>query len=689
MSNNINNIEGNNLLDLKIKISESEESKDYSQSLSILNNQSKPQLVKILKQYQDEASLDNSLKNLSSFQLSKMYRNMRNNENKKLIEKYENKILDYNLKLDSLNQELKLTKKEKLSLKDELEFIELEKEKLLNIKNSEIEILKEKLNNLEEKYEKVKEKNKENAQKVNEYNKKAEEYDNLFNKIKKYEEENNYLLSNNSSLNDSLAQLHKENLIINEKYLELKTTNEELKIKNEGLNQNILFYENKAKEQENKLTILETELKKIKLLNKNYEQIMADIDLNLNTSKYNNNSFIVNNKINDEINIMKIKQEKEISNIKKEYDKILKEKTDEFISNINEYKNKISDYELRLKDKENAINLYKSYLDDNNNKTKDEINLLKIELDNKKNELNLKNTIYQEKIASITMLQNENEKLNEKNESLKEQFLLSQSDYMKKIEKEKKEKIKLKEKIFKYEEIEEKLTQLINDKKKEINLKDEKYFKNLGEKKYNQCLILMNTIKIMKVEIEKLKIENEQLNNNLKIINDQCNIYKNISDKINQPYAYLIKNLEDKNLEGLKLNQIISNKEQTINKLKKQCEIYENQINIMKNEMAVIINNRKQIDNLENLLINYVNKENEGKNNMKDIDRISYFLKNFNSNISFNNQNFNKTNSYFKSNRNNIQESGFMTFPQNSSIKNYDGNNIIGSTFNKNLDTNI
>ena len=686
MSNN-----NNNLNDLKIKISDTEEEKDYSQSLSILNNNQtnksrQPQFLNNSKKYQNEASQDYSLRkkldldNLSSFQLSKIYKNIRNNDIKNVEEKYENKIKDLSTLIDALNQEIKIHKKEKSSLKDEIKSIKLEKEKIIRTNNTEIEFLKEQLNNLEEKYAKEKNKNKENEQNAKIFSNKAEDYDDIFNKMKKYEKENNYLLSMNNDLNDNMVKLQKENLLINEKYLDIKSNIEQLKINNDGLKENNLFYENKIKEQDIKINNLEEEIKKLKLLNKNYEQIIADNDLNLHLSKLNNNSFIVNNKIEDEINNLKIKHEKEILNLKKEYDNIIKSKTNDFILDINEYKNKISDYELRLKDKENAVNLYKSHIDDFNSKANEEINLLKIDLDNKTNELNIKNALYKEQITAITMFQNENEKLKEKNDLLNEKLILMESDYMKQIEDEKNKNIKLKEQIFKYEEIDENLANLLNDKKNEMNLKDDKLLKNLGQKKYNQCLILINTIKIMKIEIEKLKIEKEQLNSNLKLINDQCNIYKNISDKINQPYSYLVKNLQDKDLELLKINQILSNKEQSISKLKKQCEIYEKQINTMKSDMATIINNRKQIDNLENLLTNYVNNENKKDNNMDDVDRISYFLNNFNNNVSFNNKDFNRTNSYFNKNNYNFQNN--MTFPMSSTMQNFNRNDISkGKTF--------
>jgi hypothetical protein len=296
--------------------------------------------------------------------------------------------------------------------------------------------------------------------------------------------------------------------------------------------------------------------------------------------------------------------------------------------------------------------------------------------------------LYQDQIAAVTLYKNEAEKLKEKNDFLNEKILLIQSDCLKKIDEEKIKNNKLSEKVMKYEEIEGILAKLLNEKKNEIiDKNNEKYFKNLGDKKYNQCLSLINTIKIMKVEIEKLKIENEELKNNLKIANDQCNVYKSISDKMEKPYSYLVKNLQEKDLESLKLNKIISNKDQTINKLKQQCEIYENTINTMKKELSTIINNRKQINNLENLLINYINNENEGKNNNTDMNRINYFLNNFNKSISFDNKNFQSNNNFNNNtkldNSSQFNNNNYMTFPQNFRVNN-NNENSMGKTFNNN-----
>jgi len=159
----------------------------------------------------------------------------------------------------------------------------------------------------------------------------------------------------------------------------------------------------------------------------------------------------------------------------------------------------------------------------------------------------------------------------------------------------------------------------------------------LKNKRFNKCVNLINSVKRQNIEIEKLKIENNQLNNNMEMLNEQCNAYKNISERINQPYSYLVKNLQDKDLENIQLNKIIIDKEENINQLKNKCKFYEDQINSLKKDLAIIINNREKINNLENLLYNVAKEKEENKHT--DLNQLNYFLNNFNKSISIVNNN--------------------------------------------------
>ena len=249
-------------------------------------------------------------------------------------------------------------------------------------------------------------------------------------------------------------------------------------------------------------------------------------------------------------------------------------------------------------------------------------------------------------MRAIALYKNENEKLNEKNDFIKTQLLMNESNYMKQIEELKIEKVKLNEKIKQNEDIDDELDKLLIENSGIINKNKNKNKKGSGlnlndlkKQKFNKCLNLINSIKQQNIEIEKLKIENEQIKNNLEMVNEQCNAYKNISDKINQPYAYLVKSLQDKDLEKINLNKIILQKEENINELKKQCEIYEKEINSMKKDLATIIKNREQINNLEKLLKHVTHGEKIEDSSNTDMNRLNYFINNFSKSISIVNNN--------------------------------------------------
>ena len=57
----------------------------------------------------------------------------------------------------------------------------------------------------------------------------------------KLKEENKYLSESNIELNNTINLLQKENILINQKYLEIKSSIEKLKIENSGLKDNLLI----------------------------------------------------------------------------------------------------------------------------------------------------------------------------------------------------------------------------------------------------------------------------------------------------------------------------------------------------------------------------------------------------------------------------------------------------------------
>jgi hypothetical protein len=61
-----------------------------------------------------------------------------------------------------------------------------------------------------------------------------------------------------------------------------------------------------------------------------------------------------------------------------------------------------------------------------------------------------------------------------------------------------------------------------------------------SKRRISQCLVLANKLKMNIIEIEKLKDLNKRLENQLQKANEEKEIYKNISEKVKQPYILLI-----------------------------------------------------------------------------------------------------------------------------------------------------
>lgn len=105
---------------------------------------------------------------------------------------------------------------------------------------------------------------------------------------------------------------------------------------------------------------------------------------------------------------------------------------------------------------------------------------------------------------------------------------------------------------------------------------------------------------------------NEQLNNELQISRDEIKLYKNVSENVKQPYAYLIRNLQDNELKIFKLKQELEKKDQTINKLNLENSLYQEKVNNLSMDLKTIVNNRQKLNDLESVITNYMQSDNGG-----------------------------------------------------------------------------
>ena len=511
------------------------------------------------------------------------------------------KIFDENTEL---KKQLYQLRGDNINLQEENSVLRLEKEKISKIKENEIALLNEKIVTLEQQNKKLAAINETNSKKIEEYSPKVWKYDELNEKYKKISKDNEELFNNNSTLNTIISDMKKTVTDKNSKNETLIVENESLKQDKLYLTKTNMINEDKIHSQADKIKTLEEEIKEIRKLNQSYIEKLTSKTLSMDDS--------YKTKINSEITQIKSKYEKDIQELKKQYDDIIEKKTSYLQEERDEYKEKCDKYEKVIKEKEDSINLVHGELRNFHTKSNEELSHLKLQLSIKIEELNTRNSQLEESNALKALLKNENDAIKEKNDLIRSELIKKESEMRNEISEYKAQNAILQEKIMSYENIENELDKAICENPKE-NTEITNIIKDIptsSKRRISQCLQLANKVKLLTIENEKLKDSNEKMVNTLTVMQDQIVIFKNVAEKVKQPYAYLIKNLQDRELEIYNLKAENEKKDQTINRLTKENELYEEKVNNLGNDLKTVVSNRQKLDELENVITSFIQNEN-------------------------------------------------------------------------------
>ena len=386
-------------------------------------------------------------------------------------------------------------------------------------------------------------------------------------------ENNNYENNDNNHINN--YSFHINNINDNERFVQTKTklfrdySNNKSKShqKIEELNKKNIFFQNQIKDYQFQIEDLKSTIEVL-------EKTLEDSNNKLNS--------LYENKIN--INTINNINENNAYNILKKNNNYLEQKL-----KINELQIKRFNKDILLLKQENIQ--YKTKISDNNSeliKQKEYIN----HLENKIINLKENKDINENNISEKNKDNNKDDIKNSINNNEKENYL--------KIIEENKNELKLKEK-----EIEE-----LNEKIKSQNIDYNIKLKKLSE----ENSIISQSLNIRNAEIELLKNEsqnNQKINlNNIKDDNEK----KNEKEIINLKER--IRDYEDKIKDNNKLidnlNELLNKEKQNNNKKNELINKFQNDINDLNREKE----NKDNIIKDNNKLINDLNKEKENKDNI-------------------------------------------------------------------------
>ena len=160
--------------------------------------------------------------------------------------------------------------------------------------------------------------NEQHSKRIDEYTPKVWQYDELNEKFQKVNKDNETLINSNTSLNELVTQLRKDNNNFNSKFELLKTENANLKEDQIYLTNAKNVLEEKVQTQQTQINKLENELRETRQIHQNYIDKLTDKHLTLDIT--------YKDKVKEELTEMKVHHKKDIFEIKRKYDELLQQK---------------------------------------------------------------------------------------------------------------------------------------------------------------------------------------------------------------------------------------------------------------------------------------------------------------------------------------------------------------------------
>jgi hypothetical protein len=442
--------------------------------------------------------------------------------------------------IELLNKKLSETQKIQLQLRQDKIFFEeenavlkLEKEKLTSIKDSQILTLNEKIMKLEIENNKLSELNNFSKKRLEESAPKVFKYDELYEKYSKLSLENEKLFENNSTLNSVIQTLKKEKEELHSKFEILRIETEALKNDKFYLSKESMSLNEKLQSANEKIKNFEEDIREMRKTNQSYLDKLTEKNLNVE------NSF--EEKLRRELEDMKKKYENDKENLKKLFEELSEKRCSYLNEEKEEYKNKSIKYEKIIKDKDETIDFINTEMRNLTKRTDEELSYLRIQVKIKSEDLERMSNLYEENSNISKLLKIENESLKDKNDLLRSELIRKEADYRTELSEKNSQFNILKEKISSYEQIENELDKVIVDSAVNVNDTDGgvlsiiKDIPTSSKRRISQCLVLANKLKIQTLEIEKLRDLNKKLEEELKVVSDERELFRNVAEKSKQP----------------------------------------------------------------------------------------------------------------------------------------------------------
>lgn len=244
----------------------------------------------------------------------------------------------------------------------------------------------------------------------------------------------------------------------------------------------------------------------------------------------------------------------------------------------------------------------------------EEISTVKQELSLKSTEAQSISQRYEENLALVKEYKLENAVLKEKLDLVKNDYYRLEAMERQKNADALAQVAVYKERLAHYEAIEKELDDAIinvaeSEEQSEVGnivLNAVRAAPTAANRRVQQSLLLANRLQSKQKEVEKLKKELQDLKNQMKNMGDDSKMYRKLADKANQPYSYLMADIEKGEKDLNAAFKRLRSKEEEIKQLKDENKSLKMAVNSLQEELHKLTNKRRELDNLQSTLMNII-----------------------------------------------------------------------------------
>lgn len=123
-------------------------------------------------------------------------------------------------------------------------------------------------------------------------------------------------------------------------------------------------------------------------------------------------------------------------------------------------------------------------------------------------------------------------------------------------------------------------------------------------------------------QLKKLTIENSKLSDKatektkeLEQTIKERDMLKDVVERSKQPYSYLVKRIEELELEIMKLKKELTEKETLLTRAVNENQLQDQRVNMLQDDLKSVLLNRKKLESIEAVILKFSNIKEGGVNN--------------------------------------------------------------------------